>query len=280
MEVAKTIEELKQAVQKLRSEGHRIGLVPTMGFLHEGHLRLVDRCKEVSDKTILTIFVNPTQFGPNEDLDAYPRDEERDLKLCEERGVDLVFCPNVEDMYGASHSTFVIEERASKGLCGISRPIHFRGVLTICCKLFMLSRCDVAVFGQKDAQQVILIEKMVRELNFSVEIVRGEIIRESDGLAMSSRNRYLTESERKIAPCLQEALQIGKALIEGGQTEAAKIRDEMAQHIEKHPEIRIDYLELVDVQELTPLSVVRLGEVLIAGAIYIGKTRLIDNVNV
>ena len=131
MEVAKTIEELKQAVQKLRSEGHRIGLVPTMGFLHEGHLRLVDRCKEVSDKTILTIFVNPTQFGPNEDLDAYPRDEERDLKLCEERGVDLVFCPNVEDMYGVFHSTFIIEERASKDLCGISRPIHFRGVLTI-----------------------------------------------------------------------------------------------------------------------------------------------------
>ena len=277
MRVAYTLEDFKQEVSELRKTGKKIGLVPTMGYLHDGHLGLVDVAKQHSEVVILTIFVNPTQFGPNEDLDAYPRDLDRDLNAAEARGVDLVFCPKPEDMYAGDHSTWVDEASASLGLCGKSRPGHFRGVLTVCCKLFNLSRCDVAVFGQKDAQQVTLIEKMVRELNMPLEIVRRQTERETDGLAMSSRNAYLTAEERQIAPVLQLSLQLGKTLIETGESDASKILSEMRRLIESKEGTRIDYLEIVDRSDLKAVSDAVSGTLLLAGAMYLGKTRLIDN---
>ena len=277
MQIAYTVEELKDAVSVFRKNQRKIGLVPTMGYLHDGHLGLIDVAKQHADAVILTIFVNPTQFGPNEDLDAYPRDLDRDLKAAETRGVDLVFCPKPEDMYEADHSTWVDEDSASLGLCGASRPGHFRGVLTVCCKLFNLSRCEVAVFGQKDAQQVTLIEKMVRELNLPLEIVRRQTEREADGLAMSSRNAYLTAEERKIAPVLQQSLQLGKHLVESGETNASDILKQMRTLIESKQGTRIDYLEIVDRRSLKPVETTNPGELLIAGAMFLGKTRLIDN---
>jgi len=277
MQIAYTVEELKQAVERYRAERKKIGLVPTMGYLHAGHLGLVDLAKQHADVVILTIFVNPIQFGPNEDLDAYPRDLGRDLKSAELRGVDLVFCPKTTDMYESDHSTYVIEESASLGLCGASRPGHFRGVLTVCCKLFNLSRCEVAVFGQKDAQQVTLIEKMVRELNMPLEIIRRQTEREPDGLAMSSRNAYLNSSERKVAPVLQESLQRGKQLIISGESDLEKVLKEMRKWVESKPGTRIDYLEIVDRHTLKKPDILKPGSLLIAGAVFVGKTRLIDN---
>ena len=277
MQIAYTVEELKQAVERYRAERKKIGLVPTMGYLHAGHLGLVDLAKQHADVVILTIFVNPIQFGPNEDLDAYPRDLGRDLKSAELRGVDLVFCPKTTDMYESDHSTYVIEESASLGLCGALRPGHFRGVLTVCCKLFNLSRCEVAVFGQKDAQQVTLIEKMVRELNMPLEIIRRQTEREPDGLAMSSRNAYLNSSERKVAPVLQESLQRGKQLIISGESDLEKVLKEMRKWVESKPGTHIDYLEIVDRHTLKKPDILKPGSLLIAGAVFVGKTRLIDN---
>lgn len=280
MQVVYTIEELKHPVSVFRKNHRKIGLVPTMGYLHEGHLGLVDVAKKHADVVILTIFVNPTQFGPNEDLDAYPRDLKRDLKAAEARGVDLVFCPKAEDMYERDHSTWVDEASASLGLCGASRPGHFKGVLTVCCKLFNLTRCEIAVFGQKDAQQVTLIEKMVRELNMPLEIVRRQTERESDGLAMSSRNAYLTAEERKIAPVLQQSLQLGKHLVESGETNASDILKQMRELIASKEGTRIDYLEIVDRKTLKPVETAKAGTLLMAGAMFLGKTRLIDNLEV
>jgi pantoate--beta-alanine ligase len=281
MEVAYTVAQLEEYVAKYRTENKRIGLVPTMGYLHDGHLSLINLCKDQADLVILSIFVNPIQFGPNEDLDAYPRNLEKDLRLCEERGVDLVFCPKPSDMYVTHHSTYVIEDEASLGLCGKSRPGHFKGVLTVCCKLFNLTRCEVAVFGQKDAQQVTLIEKMVRELNMPVKIVRGQTERNVDGLAMSSRNAYLTENERRIAPTLQKALQRGRTLIvDEGVNDVATVLRQMKAVIEVFPELRLDYLEIVDRQTLKNVEIAQIGKLLIVGAVYIGKTRLIDNLEV
>ncbi len=280
MQIAHTIEEFKQAVSVFKATGKKIGLVPTMGYLHEGHLGLIDDAKQHADVVILTIFVNPTQFGPNEDLDAYPRNLEGDLTAAELRGVDLVFCPNPEEMYEPDHSTYLIEENASLGLCGKSRPGHFRGVLTICCKLFNLSQCDVAVFGQKDAQQVTLIEKMVRELNMPLKIVRRQTEREADGLAMSSRNAYLTAEEREIAPVLQQSLQLGKRLVESGETDVVAILNQMSGLIESKNGPSIDYLEIVDRRTLKPAPTAEPGTLLMAGAMFIGKTRLIDNLEV
>jgi pantoate--beta-alanine ligase len=278
MQVACTVEALKAEVERFRREGKRIGLVPTMGYLHAGHLGLVDVARAHADVVVMTIFVNPLQFGPKEDLDAYPRDLERDLSLARERGVDLVFCPKVADMYEPDHSTYVVEERASEGLCGRSRPGHFRGVLTVVNKLFNLSRCEVAVFGQKDAQQVTLIEKMVRELNMPVQIIRRETEREVDGLAMSSRNTYLGAEERQVAPVLQQALHLGKQRIDAGEQDPAVVLDCMRLHIEAAGGTRLDYLEIVDRRTLQPVNRLVAGTVLIAAAMFLGRTRLIDNV--
>ena len=281
MDIAYTVEQLREFVDGYRSAGKRIGLVPTMGYLHDGHLGLVDICREQADVVIVSIFVNPIQFGPNEDLDAYPRNLDKDLRYCKERGVGLVFCPKPRDMYTPHHSTYVIEDEASLGLCGKSRPGHFRGVLTVCCKLFNLTRCDVAVFGQKDAQQVTLLEKMVNELNIPLRIVRGPIKRDEDGLAMSSRNAYLSDNERRIAPTLQKALQRGRTLIvDEGETDVDTVMRQMKAVIDVFPEIRLDYLEIVDRETLKAVNVIESGKLLLAGAIYLGKTRLIDNLEV
>lgn len=280
MKVVRHTEDLTREVHAYREAGKRIALVPTMGYLHEGHLGLVDLARRHGDVVILSIFVNPTQFGPAEDLDAYPRDLERDLKLAEARGVDLVFCPTTADMYEPDHSTYIIEDSASRGLCGASRPGHFRGVLTVCCKLFNLTRCEVAVFGQKDAQQVTLIEKMVRELNLPLRIVRRATEREPDGLAMSSRNAYLTPEQRAIAPLLQQALQIGRAQIEAGERSSSVVLERMHAHLATEPALRVDYLEIVDRQSLQPVADALPGTLLLAGAVFAGTTRLIDNLEV
>jgi pantoate--beta-alanine ligase len=281
MKVIQQSSELQIQTNQFREERKTIGLVPTMGFLHEGHLSLIRRCKELSDIVVVSVFVNPIQFGPNEDLDAYPRDLERDLNLCEALGVDIVFTPSPESMYGANHSTYIDEEISSLGLCGKSRPGHFKGVLTVCCKLFNLSSCHIAVFGQKDAQQVSLIEKMVRELDMRVDIVRVPTSREKDGLARSSRNKYLSEKDRAIAPELQRTLAFGESLIlEQGLRDGALVREKMIERLSSFDGLKVDYLEVVDRVNLQPSSVVEQGQTLLAGAIYIGKTRLIDNLEV
>ena len=277
MKVFEKPTELSQWSKTHGTQGKSIGLVPTMGYLHNGHLSLVKRCKEIADLVVVSIFVNPTQFGPKEDLDAYPRDLERDLEQLRSLGVDAVFTPTASSMYQQGHSTYVDEASASLGLCGKSRPGHFKGVLTICCKLFNLSKCNVAVFGQKDAQQVTLIEKMVRELNMNLEIVRVPIGRDTDGLALSSRNAYLSPAQRKKAPLLHQSLRVGVAGIESGKTRSESIIREMRKILDCEPEISIDYLEVVDRQSMQPMEEIKKGSVLLAGAIYIGKTRLIDN---
>ncbi len=206
MQVIESIEKMQSTAISLRLEGHLIGFVPTMGCLHQGHLSLVDRAKNSSDKVIVSIFVNPTQFGPNEDFDRYPRLLKEDLKLCEEAGVDIVFCPSMNDMYPEGYSTYVDEVFVGKDLCGISRPNFFRGVSTICVKLFNLVRPDFSYFGKKDAQQCAVIKKVVKDLNIATEIIECETVREPDGLAMSSRNRYLTEAQREDALAISKAL--------------------------------------------------------------------------
>ncbi len=260
----------------LKRAGRVIGLVPTMGFLHEGHLSLMRLARKQCDVLVASIFINPTQFGPNEDLNAYPRDFERDEALCEQEGVDIIFYPDTENMYSADASVWVDEESLSSGLCGVARQKHFRGVCTVVAKLFNLVQPNLAVFGEKDAQQLRIVERMVRDLNFPVEIIRGPIIRESDGLAMSSRNKYLSESQRKKALCLRRALDLAKQLVVAGECHVTTVRRAMLDRIEKEGEVDFDYIELVDDASLRPLERIG-GRTLIALAVKIGSTRLIDN---
>jgi len=269
-------ETMQQTARALRQSGKRIGLAPTMGFLHEGHLSLVKLARLQADVVVLSIFVNPTQFGPNEDFGRYPRNFERDCALCAAAGVDIIFNPAPEAMYPAGYSVYVEENGLSKGLCGASRPGHFRGVLTVVAKLFNLTQADVAVFGQKDAQQVRLIQQMARDLNFPVTIVLAPIIREADGLAMSSRNTYLSPAERREALCLQQALQTARRLYREGERDARRIITAMKAGIEQIHSARVDYIAIVDRDTLQ--SAPRLDTpVLVALAVYIGQTRLIDN---
>ena len=268
--------DMQKTALALKRAGKRIGLVPTMGFLHEGHLSLIKLARRQADVVILSIFVNPTQFGPNEDFSRYPRNFERDRSLCETAGVDIIFNPVPEAMYPAGYSVYVEENVLSKGLCGASRPGHFRGVLTVVAKLFNLTLPDVAVFGQKDAQQARLIQQMTHNLNFPVTIVLAPIIRESDGLAKSSRNMYLSPAERREALCLQQALQTARRLYHEGERDAQRIIAAMKAGIEQIPSARVDYIAIVDRDTLH--SAPRLDTpVLVALAVYIGKTRLIDN---
>ena len=260
----------------LKREGKRIGFVPTMGFLHEGHLSLMRIARGQCDVLVVSIFVNPTQFAPNEDLEAYPRDFERDERLCGQEGVDMVFYPEPGNMYSDDASVWVDEESLSGGLCGAARPGHFRGVCTVVAKLFNLVQPDVAVFGEKDAQQLRIIERMVRDLNFPVEIVRGAIVREADGLAMSSRNKYLTETERKNALCLKRSLELAKANVAAGERSVASLRKAMGEHIGSTPGAGVDYIEFVDDESLAPVDTVK-GKTLVALAVRFGQTRLIDN---
>lgn len=276
MEAIKDILEMQARAGSSRRQGKRIGLIPTMGFLHEGHLSLLDIARDNSDIVVMSIFVNPTQFAPNEDLESYPRDFERDERLARERGCDIVFYPVKKEIYPKPYRTFISVEEISSRLCGASRPDHFRGVTTIVAKLFNIVKPHVAVFGQKDAQQALIIKQMVRDLNLDAEILIGPIVREPDGLAMSSRNAYLSETERKDALVLNQALAHAKQRIESGERSAAIIRDETTELITSAPSARIDYVEIVDTTELMPVDTLNGGE-LIAIAVWIGKTRLIDN---
>lgn len=276
MEIVKTIAEVRTQVKEWKKAGLSVGLVPTMGFLHEGHKSLIERAAKENDRVVVSDFVNPTQFGPTEDLASYPRDLQRDAKLCEEAGAALLFNPEVEEMYFEDRTTFVNMDGLTKELCGKSRPIHFQGVCTVVSKLFNIVTPDKAYFGQKDAQQLAVIKRMVRDLNFDIEIVGCPIIREEDGLAKSSRNTYLSEEERKAAVILSQALKIGKELVEQGETSAAKVKAAITEKINTEPLAKIDYVEVVDFNSIEPVETIQ-DSILTAIAVYIGKTRLIDN---
>ena len=274
MQVTKTVEETRKQIKQWKKEGKTIGLVPTMGFLHEGHASLIRKCREQNDIVVVSDFVNPTQFGPNEDLEAYPRDFERDSKLCESLGADLIFAPSPEDMYHEPHA-FVSIDTLSETLCGKTRPIHFKGVCTVVTKLFHIVAPDRAYFGEKDAQQLAIIRKMVKDLNFDIEIVGCPIVREEDGLAKSSRNTYLNDKERQAALCLSRAVKTGKEVIYTG-ADAKEVLNPMKAIIEAEPLARIDYVMMVDALTMQPIEKAD-RDVLVAMAVYIGKTRLIDN---
>lgn len=278
MRVVKAKDELKQIIVEYKKQGKRIGFVPTMGYLHEGHLSLVSKAKEIADIVVMSIFVNPIQFGPNEDFDKYPRDFARDEKLAESAGVDIIFYPSVAEMYNDSFQTYVDVEGVSKNLCGAKREGHFRGVSTVVLKLFNIVKPDAAVFGIKDAQQVRVIEKMTEDLDVDVEIVRGEIVREKDGLALSSRNKYLSETERQEALCLRQTLLFVKSIVLAGERNTQKIKEKVLDFLKNNNySPKIDYIELVDFATMKKLEILE-GDVLAAVAFYIGKTRLIDNI--
>lgn len=276
MELVTTVEEVRSRVKQWKKEGLTVGLVPTMGYLHDGHKSLIDRAVKENDRVVVSDFVNPTQFGENEDLGSYPRDIERDSKLCEEAGAALIFYPAPEEMYAPDYCTFVDMNKLTDVLCGKTRPIHFSGVCSVVSKLFNIVTPDRAYFGQKDAQQLAVIRRMVRDLNFDIEIVGCPIVREPDGLALSSRNTYLNTEERKAALVLSQALKLGKDMMESGETDAVRIRKAMVEHIEKEPLARIDYVEIVDADSLESVQKIE-NKVLTAMAVYIGNTRLIDN---
>ena len=280
MKIVHRVDDLRKVVKDAKKAQKTVGLVPTMGFLHEGHLSLMKEAKANTDFVVVSLFVNPTQFGPNEDLESYPRDFDRDAELCESAGVDVLFNPSVEEMYGPDYSTYVnCEGDITTVLCGASRPGHFKGVTSVVAKLFNMVAPDKAFFGQKDAQQVAVIEKMVRELNFDIEIMPCPIVREADGLALSSRNTYLSETERKDALVLSEALTLATQLIKAGETDATKVKAEMRAHIGKVDYAVIDYVEIVAADTLRSIEVLK-GDVLIAVAVKIGKPRLIDNIRI
>lgn len=270
------IEQVREAVKAWKKEGKSVGFVPTMGYLHEGHKSLIDAARRENDKVVVSIFVNPMQFGPAEDLDSYPRDLNRDAKLCEDAGVDIIFHPEPEEMYADGFCSYVDMNGLTTELCGKTRPIHFRGVQTVVLKLFHIVTPDRAYFGQKDAQQLAVIKRMVKNLNVDTEIIGCPIIREEDGLAKSSRNTYLSEDERQAALVLSRSLKIGKQLVEDGEKSAKAIKDAITAEINKEPLARIDYVDVVDFETITPVDEIK-GTTLVAIAVYIGKTRLIDN---
>ncbi len=276
IEIKSSPDEVRKKVKEWRKQGLSVGLVPTMGYLHEGHQSLIKKSVEQNDKTVVSVFVNPIQFGPNEDLATYPRDLDRDAKLCEDTGADLIFHPEPADMYEDDFCTFVDMDHVTKNLCGKTRPTHFRGVCTVCSKLFHIVGPDRAYFGQKDAQQLAVIRRMVRDLNFDLEIVGCPIIREDDGLAKSSRNTYLSPEERRAATVLNKALSAGKQKVEAGEKNASVIKEIVTKTIEAEPLAKIDYVEAVDFDSIEPIDTIE-GSVLVAVAVYIGKTRLIDN---
>ena len=276
MKIVETIQEVRNQVKEWRKQGISVGLVPTMGYLHEGHKSLIDRAVAENDKVVVSVFVNPMQFGPKEDLASYPRDLERDAAICGEAGTALVFHPQPEEMYHKGFSSFVDMDTLTGGLCGKTRPIHFRGVCTVVSKLFHIVMPDKAYFGQKDAQQLAVIRHMVDDLDFGIEIVGCPIIREEDGLAKRPRNTYLNKEEREAALVLNQSLTEGKALMDAGETDAGKIRQAIVEKLESEPLAKIDYVEVVDWNTLEPVENAE-GPVLVAIAAYIGKTRLIDN---
>ncbi|WP_138267956.1 pantoate--beta-alanine ligase [Anaerofustis stercorihominis] len=276
MKVVHKISEVREIVNKWKREGLSVGLVPTMGYLHEGHQSLIKKAVEQNDRVVVSVFVNPMQFGENEDLASYPRDLEKDTNLCEETGADLIFNPTPEEMYPEGFCSYVDMNGLTKELCGKSRPIHFRGVMTVVSKLFNIVTPNKAYFGMKDAQQLLIIKRMVKDLSFGIEIVGCPIVREEDGLAKSSRNTYLSEEERKAALILYKTINLGKKLLEEGERDSAVLLSKMKENINKEPLAKIDYVEAVDIEKVEKVDKIE-GTVLVAMAVYIGKTRLIDN---
>lgn len=277
MLIIKSIKVLKSKIKRLRQEGKLIGFVPTMGCLHEGHLSLMRRAKKDCDVSIISIFVNPAQFGPSEDYKKYPRDLKRDENLARSTGVDMIFYPSVNEMYPKNHLTYVNVEKISEVLCGASRPGHFKGVATVVVKLFNIVQPDIAYFGQKDAQQARVIQQMTRDLNIPVKIKVMPIMREPDGLAMSSRNKYLSLQERESALILSESLKKARRMISSGIKSSATILSAVKNIIKTKKNIKIDYIACVDLETLKPVKAIK-NNTLIALAVWVGKTRLIDNI--
>lgn len=276
MIISKTAAETAAQVKKWKSSGLTVGFVPTMGYLHEGHLSLIKKAAEDNDRVVVSIFVNPIQFAPGEDLEAYPRDFERDSELCKKSGASLVFCPSVSEMYPDGFSTHITMDGLTKELCGKTRPTHFNGVCTVVGKLFNIVNPDRAYFGQKDAQQLAVIRRMVRDLNFDIEIIGCPIVREEDGLAKSSRNTYLNAEERKAAVILSKALALGRQAVEDGERSSSEVIRIISDKINTEPLAKIDYVSAVNASSIEPVDKLS-GDVLVAVAVYIGKTRLIDN---
>jgi pantoate--beta-alanine ligase len=277
MEIIETIDKTRETIAKARSAGKKIGFVPTMGALHQGHFSLIKAAKKQTDFVIVSIFVNPAQFGPGEDIDKYPRPFDADVKACKKLGVDVVFAPPVEQMYPQKNLTWVNIEKLSEPLCGKSRPGHFRGVATVCAKLFNIVQSDFAFFGQKDAQQVIIVQRMVADLNMPLKIVVCPTIREKDGLAMSSRNKYLNAEQRKDAALLYAALQEAELFVNAGVRKSSELMAEMEKILKISKQIKIDYIGIVDALSLNELKEVE-GHILIALAVKLGAARLIDNI--
>lgn len=275
MKIVGTVKEVREQVKEWKKQGLSVGFVPTMGYLHEGHKSLMDAARKGNDKVVVSIFVNPMQFGPTEDLATYPRDLDHDAALCESAGVDLIFHPEAEEIYEKDFCSFVDMTGLTEGLCGKTRPIHFRGVCTVVNKLFNIVTPDHAYFGQKDGQQLAVIKRMVRDLNMDIEIVGCPIVREEDGLAKSSRNTYLSPEERKAALILSKTVALGKELAKT-EKDANKVVEAMKKNIETEPLAKIDYVEAVDALSMVPVEKLE-GTCMLAMAVYIGKTRLIDN---
>lgn len=277
MKIVKTISEVREIIKEWKKAGYSIGFVPTMGYLHKGHGSLIEQSVKNNDKTIVSIFVNPTQFGPNEDLEKYPRDIKRDSELVQSLGGDIIFNPEPEEMYGKKGYTTIKVEGLSEKLCGISRPTHFAGVCQVVSKLFNIITPDNAYFGLKDFQQYIIIKTMVDDLNFPVKINPVEIVREESGIALSSRNIYLTDDEKKSAPSLSCALKKAKELIEKGEDNCNKIIEEMKNLILSYPFTKIDYIKIVDINTLEEIDKIKQSGYAVLLAVYVGNTRLIDN---
>ena len=278
MEVIRSVSEMQARALELKREGKTIGFVPTMGFLHEGHLSLVDLLREQCDILLLSIYVNPTQFGAGEDFDKYPRDLDRDLQMARERGVDLVFQPDSAEVYEADASTYVLEEVVGKGLCGNARPNHFRGVATVCAKLFNICQPDKVALGQKDAQQVVVLKRMIRDLHFPIGVVVGPILREPDGLAMSSRNTYLQPKQREEALLIFKALEAARILVgEKGSRNVDRVKGEVLSVLQSRRFLRVNYVEVVNRENMLAEKEIVPGRSLLAVAAWVDQVRLIDN---
>ena len=278
MQVIRSVKEMKTRSMDLRRDGKTIGFVPTMGFLHEGHLSLVDLIRKDCDILLLSIYVNPTQFGVGEDFDKYPRDTERDLELCRSRGVDLVFIPESSEIYAGNSSTYVVEEEVGMGMCGNARPNHFRGVATVCAKLFNLCLPNYVALGQKDAQQVVVLKRMIRDLHFPIEVVVGPILREPDGLAMSSRNKYLQPKQREEALLVYQSIQAAQKVVEEkGSSNVDRVKAEVLNVLKQGRLLRVNYVDIVDRGTMRPEKEIAAGRSLLAVAVWVDQVRLIDN---
>lgn len=276
MKIVSSIKEMQAFSESIRNKGQKIAFVPTMGYFHDGHLSLMKEGRKRGDCLAISIYVNPTQFGPNEDFEKYPRDFERDKGLAQDVGVDVIFFPEDKEMYPENYQTYVSVEKVTQNLCGISRPGHFRGVTTVCAKLFNIVKPHYAIFGKKDFQQLVAIKRMVQDLNMDLEIIGMKIVRESDGLAMSSRNVYLKDNERESALSLSRSLKLAKQIYEKGERDASKILSEVKKYIESHPFSLIDYAKICDTTTLQDIEYLA-GESVLALAVKVNKTRLIDN---